>query len=54
MLVKVESDFIDGDAIVPLPDDILIQLGWQEGDEVEIIEKNGYIILKKVEHEPCT
>lgn len=48
MLVKVESDFIDGDAIVPLPDDILLELGWEEGDKLNIRVENGQIILEKV------
>lgn len=48
MLVKVESDFIDGDAIVPLPDDLLLELGWEEGDILNIRVENGQIILEKV------
>lgn len=48
MLVKVESDFIDGDAIVPLPDDMLLELGWFEGDTLKISVENGQIILEKV------
>ena len=48
MLVKVESDWIDGDAIVPLPDDMLIELGWEEGDILNIRVENGQIILEKV------
>lgn len=48
MLVKVESDWIDGDAIVPLPDDLLLELGWEEGDTLNIRVENGQIILEKV------
>ena len=48
MRVKVESDWIDGDAIVPLPDDILLELGWEEGDTLNIRVENGQIILEKV------
>jgi len=49
MLVKVESDFIDGDAIVPLPDDILLELGWEEGDTLNIRVEDGQIILEKTD-----
>ena len=48
MLVKVESDFIDGDAIIPLPDDMLLELGWFEGDTLNIRVENGQIIFEKV------
>jgi len=44
----VESDWIDGDAIVPLPDEILLELGWNEGDALKISVENGQIILEKV------
>lgn len=48
MRVKVESDFIDGDAIIPLPDDILLEMGWEEGDTLKISVEDGQIILEKV------
>lgn len=48
MLVKMEVDWITGGAIVPLPEDILIELGWEEGDTLNITVEGGQIILEKV------
>lgn len=39
-----------GDAIVALPDALLAELGWVEGDELEIgITDDGSIYLTKVD-----
>jgi len=42
----------NGEAVVQLPDDLILDLGWHEGVELEWeIEDNGRVILKKVEKE---
>lgn len=39
----------DGDMIIPIPISVLKQLGWKEGDDVEIgVDKDGQLFLKKV------
>lgn len=38
----------NGDLLLPIPEEVLKQLGWKEGMEVEIdIDKNGNIFLKR-------
>ena len=38
----------EGDMIIPLPMPLLKQLGWKEGDSVEIgIDDTGKLFLKK-------
>lgn len=38
-----------GETIIPIPQELLDQLGWQEGDEVTIIQNpDGTIVLNKV------
>jgi hypothetical protein len=38
----------DGDVIIPIPEPILRQMGWKEGDDVEIeIDQEGKLYLKK-------
>jgi len=39
----------NGDLIVKIPDEILIELGWKEGDELDISLQDGYITLRKIE-----
>ena len=41
--VEQEGD----DLVLPIPDDILQELGWEEGEELEWEISNGAIILKK-------
>lgn len=46
--VMTQEDPETGDIIVPIPDPILRQMNWKEGDEVEIsIGEKGEIYLKK-------
>lgn len=46
--VITQEDPETGDLIIPLPEPILKQMGWKEGDDVEIdIDKEGRIFLKK-------
>jgi len=33
--VKVEQDPDTGDLILPIPDELLAEMGWSEGDELE-------------------
>lgn len=38
-----------GETIIPIPQELLDQLGWREGDEVNIIQNpDGTIVLNKV------
>jgi len=46
--VITQEDKDSGDIIVPLPMILLEQLGWKEGDNLEIgFDKDGQIFLKK-------
>lgn len=38
----------NGDAIIELPQDLLDEIGWKEGDSINIEDRNGSIILSKV------
>lgn len=41
---------VDDDGILQLPDDMLKELGWNEGDLLEWIEQDdGSFLLKKVD-----
>ncbi len=46
--VRLEQDE-HGNVIVPLPDDLLQQLGWTEGDDIEIVvvPETKAIILRR-------
>lgn len=41
----------DGDLFFNIPDDVLNRLGWEEGDEIKFIEKDGGFLLTKVKYE---
>jgi hypothetical protein len=46
--VITQEDPDTGDIIIPLPLPLLKQMGWKEGDDVEIsIDENGHLYLKK-------
>lgn len=46
--VITQEDPESGDIIVPIPEPILKQMGWKEGDDVEIsVGDKGEIYLKK-------
>lgn len=46
--VITQEDPDTGDLIIPLPLPLLKQLGWKEGDDVEVgVDDNGKIYLKK-------
>lgn len=38
----------NGDAIIELPPEMCEELGWKEGDTIDVSEENGQIIIKKV------
>lgn len=49
--IPIESDEND-DLYLPLPDDLLDDLGWQEGDILEWSEDiDGTLLLKRVDEE---
>ena len=41
----------NGDAIVELPPELLEEMGWKEGDTLDISDENGKIIIKKIDEE---
>lgn len=55
-IVTIEEDPKTGEQILPIPDELLIEVGWSEGDEIEweetlICEETGeylgYTLKKK-------
>ncbi len=40
----------DGDLYFNIPDNLLERLGWEEGDEIKFVEKDGRFILTKVKY----
>ena len=50
--VTLEQDLDTGEAILPLPDDIISQLGWTEGTIIYWIDnKNGTFTLTDKEED---
>ena len=50
--VVVEEDPETGDLMLPFSDEMLLSLGWKEGDTLTwTIKPNGSIILSKKENE---
>jgi hypothetical protein len=48
-ILPVEVDGASGEYFLTLPDEMLDQLGWKEGDTLEFIDnKNGFFSVKKV------
>lgn len=46
--VIVQEDPDSGDIILPIPEVLLKNMGWKEGDDVDInIDKDGKIYLQK-------
>lgn len=46
--VITQEDPETGDIIIPIPDPILKQMGWKEGDELTIdVDSDGKLFLKK-------
>jgi AbrB family looped-hinge helix DNA binding protein len=48
---KVVEICDNGDAIIELPPKLLEEMGWKEGDTLDISEKDGKIIIKKIDEE---
>ena len=47
--LPVELDGLSGDLYITLPDDLLEQVGWKEGDTVEYVpSENGFYVMRKV------
>ena len=47
--VITQEDPETGDMLIPLPPQLLHDLGWKEGDDVDFsIDEKGRIILKKI------
>jgi hypothetical protein len=47
--VITQEDPETGDMLIPIPPDLLKELGWKEGDDVDFsIDDKGRIILKKI------
>ena len=46
--VITQEDPETGDMLIPLPPQLLKDLGWKEGDEIDFsIDDNGRMIVKK-------
>ena len=41
----------NGDAIIELPPELLKEMGWKEGDTLNISDEDGKIIIKKIDEE---
>ena len=41
----------DGELFFELPDDLLDRLGWEDGDELKFVDKDGGFLIKKVKYE---
>ena len=48
----------EGDLYFNIPDNLLERLGWEEGDEIKFVEKDGGFVLtkvkEKIDKEECT
>lgn len=48
--VITQKDGATDDVLLPIPPHLLEQLGWKEGDDIEIgLDTQGHYILKKAE-----
>ena len=47
--VITQEDPESGDMLIPIPPQLLAELGWKEGDDVDFsIDEKGRIIVKKI------
>jgi Antidote-toxin recognition MazE, bacterial antitoxin len=47
--VITQEDPETGDLLIPLPPQLLREMGWKEGDELDFqIDDNGKVIVKKL------
>ena len=52
MIVQLEQDAVTGELILPIPADLLSQMGWVEGTELFWIDnENGSYSLKEKKNE---
>jgi antitoxin component of MazEF toxin-antitoxin module len=50
--VNLEEDPETGELILPLPEGLLEEMGWEEGDDLKwVVQENGSIVLSKVNEE---
>lgn len=49
--VQLEED-VTGDLILPLPPELLKELGWKEHDEIYMEVRQGSLVLSKIEEMP--
>jgi hypothetical protein len=47
-VLPIQVDGLTGECYINLPDDLLEEVGWCEGTQVEWVEKNGCFELRKV------
>ena len=49
--LEIQEDPVTGEQYIELPQRLLVQLGWKEGDSLEWVElENGSWSVKKVEN----
>ena len=52
MIVQLEQDIVTGELILPIPTELLSQMGWIEGTELFWIDnENGTYSLKEKKNE---
>jgi len=49
--IQLEED-VTGDIIIPLPDELLKELRWEEGDDIHIDVRQDTLVLSKVQDKP--
>ncbi|MDC1446424.1 hypothetical protein N8344_00465 [bacterium] len=50
--LEIQEDPVTGEQYIELPQRLLVQLGWKEGDDLEWVElENGSWSVKKVEND---
>ena len=47
-IVEVQEDVSTGDLFVPIPEQILNDMGWYEGTELSMVVEGGEIIIREV------
>jgi len=48
MIVELESDWITGELILPIPHEIMVAMEWQEGDTLKWVDNgDGTFSLKR-------
>jgi len=59
-IVSLEEDPKTGELILPIPDELIVEMGWSEGDELELEETliceeyseyHGYTLRRTFENE---